>query len=228
MTREQMQLNADMSTQMTERFNVAGALLVKLFGRPDEEAADVLRPLRPRARHRRQDRDGEPGLLHRAHPRRRAGHRARLRRRRQPGHHRRPHHRHAARARRAARPALRPAHRAVQRARRRHDGARQLRAGLRGARPRADGERQARRRTPCPTGRPPIEFDHVRFRYPSADEVSLASLESVARAGRRHRCATTCCATSPSPPSRARWSRSSGRPARARPRSPRSSPASTT
>jgi ATP-binding cassette subfamily B protein len=26
-----------------------------------------------------------------------------------------------------------------------------------------------------------IEFDHVRFRYPSADEVSLASLESVAR-----------------------------------------------
>ena len=37
-TREQMQLNADMSTQMTERFNVAGALLVKLFGRPDEEA----------------------------------------------------------------------------------------------------------------------------------------------------------------------------------------------
>jgi ATP-binding cassette subfamily B protein len=28
-----------MSTQMTERFNVAGALLVKLFGRPDDEAA---------------------------------------------------------------------------------------------------------------------------------------------------------------------------------------------
>jgi ATP-binding cassette subfamily B protein len=40
MTREQMQLNAQMSTQMTERFNIAGALLVKLFGRPDEEAAD--------------------------------------------------------------------------------------------------------------------------------------------------------------------------------------------
>jgi ATP-binding cassette subfamily B protein len=37
-TREQMTLNAEMSTQMTERFNVAGALLVKLFGRPDEEA----------------------------------------------------------------------------------------------------------------------------------------------------------------------------------------------
>lgn len=38
MTREQMGLNAEMSTQMTERFNVAGALLVKLFGRPEDEA----------------------------------------------------------------------------------------------------------------------------------------------------------------------------------------------
>ena len=40
MTREQMQLNAEMATQMTERFNVSGALLVKLFGRPAEESAD--------------------------------------------------------------------------------------------------------------------------------------------------------------------------------------------
>ncbi len=32
-SREQMSLNAEMNTQMTERFNVAGALLVKLFGR---------------------------------------------------------------------------------------------------------------------------------------------------------------------------------------------------
>jgi ATP-binding cassette subfamily B protein len=38
LTREQMKLNADMSNQMSERFNVAGALLVKLFGRPEEEA----------------------------------------------------------------------------------------------------------------------------------------------------------------------------------------------
>ena len=38
LTRDQMKLNADMSNQMTERFNVAGALLVKLFGRPEEEA----------------------------------------------------------------------------------------------------------------------------------------------------------------------------------------------
>jgi ATP-binding cassette, subfamily B, bacterial len=37
-TRESYVLNADMSTQMSERFNVAGALLVKLFGRPDDES----------------------------------------------------------------------------------------------------------------------------------------------------------------------------------------------
>ncbi|HEV2890105.1 MAG TPA: ABC transporter ATP-binding protein [Frankiaceae bacterium] len=39
-TREGMALNASMNTTMTERFNVAGALLVKLFGRPDEEARE--------------------------------------------------------------------------------------------------------------------------------------------------------------------------------------------
>lgn len=40
LTRTQMQLNSDMSTQMTERFNVGGALLAKLFGRPAQEDAD--------------------------------------------------------------------------------------------------------------------------------------------------------------------------------------------
>ena len=37
MTRESYGLNAQMSNSMTERFNVSGALLVKLFGRPDVE-----------------------------------------------------------------------------------------------------------------------------------------------------------------------------------------------
>jgi ATP-binding cassette, subfamily B, bacterial len=37
LTREAYAINAEMSTQMTERFNVAGALLVKLFGRPGDE-----------------------------------------------------------------------------------------------------------------------------------------------------------------------------------------------
>ena len=38
LTRESMQLDAEMGSTMTERFNVAGAMLVKLFGRPEEES----------------------------------------------------------------------------------------------------------------------------------------------------------------------------------------------
>ncbi|MCW2912070.1 MAG: transporter related protein [Actinomycetia bacterium] len=37
-SREQMQLDAEMSSLMTERFNVAGAMLAKLYGRPAEES----------------------------------------------------------------------------------------------------------------------------------------------------------------------------------------------
>jgi ATP-binding cassette subfamily B protein len=37
LTRESYMLNAEMNNSMTERFNVSGALLVKLFGRPQEE-----------------------------------------------------------------------------------------------------------------------------------------------------------------------------------------------
>jgi ATP-binding cassette subfamily B protein len=38
LTRRQMELNAGMSSTMTERFNVSGALLVKLFGNPRRES----------------------------------------------------------------------------------------------------------------------------------------------------------------------------------------------
>jgi ATP-binding cassette, subfamily B, bacterial len=38
LTRESMQLDAAMGSTMTERFNVAGAMLAKLFGRPPEES----------------------------------------------------------------------------------------------------------------------------------------------------------------------------------------------
>ncbi|MBO3748697.1 DUF4573 domain-containing protein [Streptosporangiaceae bacterium NEAU-GS5] len=38
LTREQMQLDAEMSSVMTERFNVSGAMVAKLYGRPDDEA----------------------------------------------------------------------------------------------------------------------------------------------------------------------------------------------
>ena len=39
LTREQMELNAELGSGMTERFGVGGAMLVKLFGRADEEQA---------------------------------------------------------------------------------------------------------------------------------------------------------------------------------------------
>jgi ATP-binding cassette subfamily B protein len=39
LTRESMQLDAAMGSTMTERFNVAGAMLAKLFGRPRDESA---------------------------------------------------------------------------------------------------------------------------------------------------------------------------------------------
>ncbi|MEJ5946022.1 ABC transporter ATP-binding protein [Pseudokineococcus basanitobsidens] len=39
LTRRSMELNAEMGNRMTERFNVSGALLVTLFGRPEEEDA---------------------------------------------------------------------------------------------------------------------------------------------------------------------------------------------
>jgi ATP-binding cassette subfamily B protein len=40
LTREQMDLNASMNTTISERLNVSGALLVKLFGRHDAETRD--------------------------------------------------------------------------------------------------------------------------------------------------------------------------------------------
>jgi ATP-binding cassette subfamily B protein len=38
LTRERMQLDADMSSMMNERFNVSGAMLAKLYGRSQDEA----------------------------------------------------------------------------------------------------------------------------------------------------------------------------------------------
>jgi ATP-binding cassette subfamily B protein len=43
LARESMQLNAELGSRMTERFNVAGALLVKLFGSPGTEDVEFSR-----------------------------------------------------------------------------------------------------------------------------------------------------------------------------------------
>ncbi len=42
-TRERYRLNGEMGQMMTERFNVSGALVVKLFGRPEDESAAFAR-----------------------------------------------------------------------------------------------------------------------------------------------------------------------------------------
>ena len=47
LTRESMQLDAAMGSTMTERFNVAGAMLAKLFGRPRRGVRRVRRAGRP-------------------------------------------------------------------------------------------------------------------------------------------------------------------------------------
>jgi ATP-binding cassette, subfamily B, bacterial len=42
LAREGMQLDASMGSMMNERFNVAGAMLAKLYGRPDEESEEFI------------------------------------------------------------------------------------------------------------------------------------------------------------------------------------------
>ena len=62
---EQMVHNAELGTRMTERFNVAGALLVKLFGSPAVEDERVRRARRAGARHRGAHRREPLGVLRR-------------------------------------------------------------------------------------------------------------------------------------------------------------------
>ena len=206
---------------MTERFNVSGALLVKLFGRPGDEERRRSRGQAGRVRDIGVTAgDVRPGVLHRADAGRLAGHRAGLRRRR--------------RARRStARSTSAPLVALTGLLGRLYGPLTalsnvqvdvmtalvSLRPGLRGARPAADDRRQAGRRRRCRAGRPTVEFDDVASATRRADEVSLASLESVAvldqaptAAGAARRLLHV-----PSPGS---WSRSSARPAPARRRSP--------
>ena len=74
-----------------------------------------------------------------------------------------------------------------------------------------------------------IDIDHVTFRYSSGAEVVAAVARDRLERGGRRRCpAPRCSTTSPPPSSRASWWRSSVRRGRARPRSRRSSRGSTT
>ena len=152
-TREQMNLNASMNTTMTERFNVSGAMLVKLFGDPDAEAASFSNRASRVPRHRHQERDVRPRVLRRSRSRRGRRHCRDLRLGRPARHLRDDHDRHARRPRCLRRARLRTAHQPHQRAGRRHDGPRLVRAGLRGAR-RAEPDRgRSGRRRPDRPGR---------------------------------------------------------------------------
>ncbi len=144
-TRESMQLDAELGSTMTERFNVAGAMLVKLFGNPEREnvlyagraarvrdigvvtamyggtlfiALSLLASMATAVIYGL----GGALVIHARVPAR-----------------------HAGRPDCAAATAVRPDHRAVQRAGRRDDRAGQLRPGVRGAGPEAADRGEARR-----------------------------------------------------------------------------------
>ena len=169
-----------MTSQMTERFSAPGATLVKLFGRPAEEAKEF---------GRRAARVSDIGVrsamamevffraltlvsgLAQALIYGLGGYLA-LQGDLDAGHRRHPGP--------AAHPPLRAAHRAGHRPARRRHRAGQLRAGLRGARHRAAHRRAAPIRKPCRTGRCRSSSTTSASGYPSADQVSLASLEEVA------------------------------------------------
>ena len=63
LTRTRMNGNADMATAMTERFNVGGAMLLKLFGHRETEDERVRRQGCDGARSRRPDQPAHPGVL---------------------------------------------------------------------------------------------------------------------------------------------------------------------
>ena len=81
LTMEGYKLNTDMNMVMQERFDVGGAMLVKLLGRPEAEAHRS-RQGRPGTRHRHRPGHVRPGLFRRPQPDGLIGHGDRLRLRR--------------------------------------------------------------------------------------------------------------------------------------------------
>ena len=144
-TRERYMVSAEMNNTMTERFNVSGALLVKLFGTPALEQQRIRRQGRAGARPRGHLEPLQRLLLLVDVPAHVARDRAGVRLGWSALRRRRPRHRHGGGAHCLPATPLRAAQPAVERADRRDDRARVVRPGVRGARPRADDRRQARR-----------------------------------------------------------------------------------
>ena len=135
--RESAAHNAAMTTQMTERFSAPGATLVKLFGRPSTRGRRVRQPRRAGGADRRALGDGRVRVHDGAGVGVGAGAGADLRTRRRARRARRSRRRHGRDNGVAARPVVRAADRAGERTGRCDGGVRQLRAGVRGARPEA-------------------------------------------------------------------------------------------
>ena len=143
--KESYALNAVMNTTMTERFNVAGALLVKLFGHPETESAPNSTPRAGRVR--------DIGVSQAMYGRvfftsltltASLCDRARLRLGRCSSRARHSRDRNRRRTHRLPEPPLRAVDGPFERERRRHDRTRVVPAGVRGARSGADDQREAR------------------------------------------------------------------------------------
>ena len=80
LTKEGYDLNSEMNMVMQERFQVGGAMLVKLMGHPEAEATSFEAKAGTRPRHRHRPGHVRPGLLRRAVDHGRSGHGHRLRR----------------------------------------------------------------------------------------------------------------------------------------------------
>ena len=216
MTRDSMQMNADMSSTMTERFNVSGALLVKLFGRLDVERDQFSSRAAQVADIGVRIAMANRALLRRSHADRIACDCFGLwesvaswpSTAPDDGTSR-------SRSARPAHAALRPADGALQRAHRRDDSACQLRAGLRGARPSSDD---------CRPARTPRDFRRGQ-RQCGSSTLTLATRPQTRSRWHRLRSwpaqtarqADRCCTTSRSKCCLVRWWRSWGRRGQARP-----------
>ena len=167
-----------MNTTMTERFNVSGALLVKLFGIARRETDEFSDRAGAGARHRGPSAMYGRTFIIALDPRGRRRHGARLLAGRRARHQRGHHHRAPwSRWPPCVTQIYAPLTGLAERPGRHHDGAGLVRPGLRGARLHQPDHRRPRRRRPAAPRPGRIEFDHVSFRYPAASEVSLASLE---------------------------------------------------
>ena len=181
---EQFVRNAEVGTRMTERFNVAGALLGQAVRPPRRRGRGVFRPRRQGARHRRPHRREPLGLLRRADLGGVAGDRDGLRRGRPDGGQRRL----TVGTLLALTALLSRLYGPLTAISNVHVDILTALVSFERVFEVLDLEplvAEAPDALPVPPGPVRVEVDGVSFSYPSADEVSLASLETTATGDRR-------------------------------------------